>query len=106
MKKILLAAAAAWAVSLGGCTTTGTFDLATFVSQVQSTTNAVCAFIPTAETVANIVATGNPIVATADAVANAICDAVRPKTTGRLRAPGPPTVAGVVVHGRFTGPAR
>jgi hypothetical protein len=105
MHKLLFTIPLIAGLSLGGCATTSTpFDLNSFIAQVQTDTNAVCAFIPTAETVANIVATGNPIVATAGAVANAICAAVAPpKTAGRLGATVP-TVAGVVVHGRFTGP--
>lgn len=104
MRKLLLAASAAFAMSLGGCATTGngTFDLASFIASVQADTNLVCAFIPTAETVANIVSTGNPIVATAGAVANAICAAVTPvKAAGKFGAVAP-TVAGVAIHGRFT----
>jgi hypothetical protein len=107
MRKLLLASSVALATSLGGCATTGgggAFNLNSFIANVQADTNLVCAFIPTAETVANIFATGDPIVTTATAVANAICAAVAPKTAGALKRSTVPTVAGVVIHGRFTGP--
>ena len=102
MRRLFLAAVAA--ASLGGCASTaGTpVDLASFIAQVQATTSAVCSFLPTAETVAGIISTGNPIVTTAGAVANAICAAIGPvKVAGRLRRATAPTVAGVVIHGKF-----
>ena len=93
------------ALSLAGCSTLGTggapLDLTSFIAQVQATSSAVCSFLPTAETVASIIATGNPIVTTANAVANAICAAVAPaKAAGKLRA-SQPAVAGVAIHGKF-----
>ena len=102
MRKLFMSGV--FALSLAGCSTLGSggapVDLAGFIAQVQATTSAVCAFLPTAETVAGIIATGNPIVTTAGAVANAICAAVAPAKAGKLRA-AQPTVAGVAIHGRF-----
>jgi len=100
----------ALALSLAGCATTGgapATDVSSFIAQVQATTAAVCAFEPTAATVADIIGTisgpaGAGIAATASGIAAAICNAVAPPpASGRLRAAGPPTVAGVVIHGKF-----
>lgn len=113
MRKFVLAALAASSIALGGCATTGGLaptDITSFVAQVQATTSAVCSFVPTAETVASIISTlggpaGAAIVGTANGIASAICAAVAPaapgKASSRLRAAGPPTVAGVVIHGKF-----
>jgi hypothetical protein len=110
LRKLTLAAVAASSIALGGCATTGSAptDITSFVAQVQATTSAVCAFVPTAETVASIISTlggpaGATIVGTANGIASAICAAVAPvKAAGKLhRAVAPPTVAGVVIHGKF-----
>jgi hypothetical protein len=101
MRRLFLSSV--FAVSLAGCATLGVtpVDISSFVTQVQAITSTACSFLPTAETVASILATGNPIVATANAVANAICAAVAPaKTAGKLSTTVP-TVAGVVIHGKF-----
>ena len=107
MRKLFLSGV--FAMSLAGCATTGGVaptDITSFIAQVQATTSAVCAFVPTAETVAGIIGAvtgpaGAGIVATASGIASAICSAVAPpKASGRLRA-AQPTVAGVAVHGRF-----
>jgi predicted small secreted protein len=108
MKRTILAAAVAGSLALGGCATTGgtPINVQSFIEQVQAAASVACGFLPTAETVAQIIATGNPIVTTAGDVANAICKAVTvppstpPAVAARLRAAGPPTVAGVVIHGR------
>lgn len=103
MRKLLLSSV--FAVTLAACSSMGgaPLNLADFIAQVQATTSAVCSFLPTAETVANIVATGNPIVTTAGAVANAICAAVVPakQAARQNRTAAPPIVAGVVIHGKF-----
>jgi hypothetical protein len=108
MRKLFLSGV--FAMSLAGCSTLGTGGAPTnvtdFITQVQATTSAVCAFVPTTETVAGIIAAatgpaGATIVATASGIANAICAAVAPpKASGHLRA-AQPTVAGVAIHGRF-----
>jgi len=102
MKRFVLLAA----MTLGGCATTGTVGTttSTIVADTQQAATVACGFVPTAATVLNIVAVGNPLIATADAIAQAICSAVAasaaaPKA-GRLRATVP-TVNGVAVHGRF-----
>jgi hypothetical protein len=102
LRKILLAAPLVGLLSLGGCATTGT-NVNAVIEQVRQVAVATCGFLPTVETVAAIISAGNPLVSGASAVANAICAAVAsipPRTAGR-RGGAVPTVAGVVVHGRF-----
>lgn len=100
----------ALAFSLAGCAAVGTTgsvsptSLVTFEQDVQAAAVQACGFLPTAETVAGIIATGNPIVSTAGAVANAICDAVLPAKAAHAAGKPMaiiPTVAGVIVHGKF-----
>jgi hypothetical protein len=94
MKKVLLLVGF---LSMGGCTTTGAIDVTT----IQQDAVLACGFLPTVGTVANIIAVGNPLLATAEAVAAAICAAVAPaKASGRLGAVAP-QVNGVTIHGRF-----
>ncbi|HEX8838214.1 MAG TPA: hypothetical protein VF748_14830 [Candidatus Acidoferrum sp.] len=79
------------------------------ITDAQNAAVAVCQFLPTAETVAGIIATGNPALATATAIANAICGAVSPKavpgnvSVRRLinRSGAVPTVSGVPIYGQF-----
>lgn len=97
MKKLALALLIASTLSLGGCAGT----LPPTVASIQQLAVSVCGFLPTVATVASIIAAGNPLVATAEAIANAICNAVTPaKVSGRLRAVQP-MVGGVVIHGRW-----
>lgn len=70
------------------------------IAQIQGITASVCRFLPTAQTVANILATFTGTTATVDianAIANSICGAV----TAKAARPGgaPPTVRGVIIHG-------
>lgn len=90
MKKLLMIAAAAFALS--ACDkTAGKIDL----TGAQNLAVQICGFLPTAQTVANIFASGSPALDTAGEVANAICQAVNtPRATGTK-----PIVAGVVVEG-------
>jgi len=94
LRKFMLAGAVA--LSLGGC---AGVDTATVISQVQQATVLACGFLPTATTVANILAAGNPAVSAVSAVATAICTAVTSK--GVRRGGAIPNVNGVDVHGRF-----
>jgi hypothetical protein len=110
MRRVLLALALA--ASLSGCAAlsqifpTGTTG-ANIVLDTQNAAVAICGFLPTAETVAGIIATGNPILQTASTVANAICAAVAPKTPvtqsvrHTVRVAPVPTVSGVPVYGQF-----
>lgn len=92
MTKMMLTIAAVGALALGGCDkTTGKLDL----TGAQNLAVQICGFLPTAQTVANIFASGSPALDTAGEVANAICQAVNtPRATGQK-----PVVAGVVVEG-------
>jgi hypothetical protein len=101
MRKFLMAIPLVAAMTLAGCATTGT-DNKNFLEQVRQAAVAVCGFLPAVDTVVAIVATGNPIAATVAGLANAICAAVTalPPAEVRRGAP-PPTVAGVVIHGKF-----
>lgn len=102
MRRLLLSAALA--ASLSGCASVGGISptAGSFIDQVRAATSAACAFLPTAETVANILATGNPLVSTASTIADAICNAVKPKlVSGKLRRATAPSVLGVPVHGKF-----
>ena len=68
-------------------------------ADVQAAAVAACGFLPTASTVANIIAAGNPAVATVSTIAGAICAAVTSK--GARLGGVSPNVNGVTVHGRF-----
>lgn len=111
MRNILLASALA--VGLAACNST---DATTLITEVQAA--AVqdfpqgCAFLPTAETVANIIAKGNSTLSTIGQIASAICAAVTASGASPanpialLAGPAPPTVTqptvlGVEIHGRF-----
>ena len=84
-----------------GCTTTGSLPIS--ITDVQNDAVLACSFLPTAATVANILAAGNPILVTAEAVAQAICAAITPtKTTAKLRGNMVlPEVNGVVIQGSW-----
>lgn len=65
-----------------------------FVTKVQAMAAKSCKFVPAATTVISIVATGNPAVATALGVVNAICKAVNAPTVSKFAAiaDGPPII--------------
>lgn len=103
MTRLVAVAALCGSILLGGCATTGGpgggIDLAALAAQVQQITTQACRFLPTAQTVANIVSAG--FAAQPFAIANAICAAVTaPPTVARGKV-APPHVGGVVVRGRF-----
>lgn len=93
MRKLLLAAILV--VGLSGCQYLqgGKFSIA----DAQAAAVKVCSFLPTANTVANIIATGSPALNTASAIGDAICAAIAPKAGTDA---GKPTVAGVPVEGQ------
>lgn len=82
-------------VGLSGCQALqgGKFSIA----DAQAAAVKVCSFLPTANTVANIVAAGSPTLNTASAIGDAICAAIAPKAGAGA---GKPTVAGVAVEGQ------
>lgn len=90
MRRLFMIAVAA--LALTACDkTTGKVDL----SEAQSIAVQICGFLPTAQTVANIFASGSSALDTAGKVGAAICQAVNtPRGSGQK-----PVVAGVVVEG-------
>lgn len=103
MKRFAIMLSTAAMISLGGCATTGGTNQTT-ITQIQQITVALCGFLPTAAVIADIITMGNPLVATGNAIADAICKAVLPakmaRAAGRKRA-NVPMVGDVVIHGRF-----
>lgn len=90
------------AMLAAGCTTTDPVTgETTQIESVQSAVTAGCQFLPTAETVADIIATGDPRLATASALARAICAALAPAAPTGIATlfKAPPTVNGVVIRG-------
>jgi hypothetical protein len=83
-----------------GVPTIGGVDVGT----VQADAVAICSYLPTATTVASIISANNPLAITAEAVAQAICNAIAPKVAAAHRKAGlpyvyvPPTV---VIQGNF-----
>jgi hypothetical protein len=94
MKQTLIAAA--FAVALASCATTGTGGTVT-IGDVQNAAIAACQFLPDASTIANIL-TASPIAATAEGIAAIICGAVtgQPAAGVKRRATAPT----VVVNGQ------
>ncbi len=99
MNKIFMLIPAA-ALSLSACVTTSGGGL---IDQVRSIALTVCSFVPTAETIAAILAKNSPGLTTASQVANAICAAVTmPAPSPGLSArPAAATVTGVKIDGEF-----
>lgn len=99
-------------VGLAGCQTAGSTTPGAVdpIAQVQAAAQTACRFLPTAATVASIIAAANPALSTAGAVAQAICSAVTavaPSSAPRAlaaSATGDRTygaVGSVLVQGRF-----
>lgn len=105
MRKLILAAAIG--LTLAGCETTMTAEkIATAIAQIRAATVAACGFLPTVDTVANIVAADNSSVQRASQVANAICQAVSPLNAAAAdrriaQTVTKPTVNGVVIKGKW-----
>jgi hypothetical protein len=92
MKKRLFAAAAvATSFGLSACQQAPNFGAV--VSEVIADTQKICRFVPTAETVINIINAGGPLVGTSEQVANAICNAVNQPQPVAAAAPGGPPAA-------------
>jgi len=80
---------------------TGWFKTHDVADEVMEKTVDACGFLPTAATVVNIVAAGNPSLMTATAIAGAICAAVTPKHPVMGLYEPVPMVAGVPIEGTF-----
>jgi hypothetical protein len=103
MKNLLIASTLAGSLTLGGCATGSSTNIAAEIIAVQQTATQICGYLPTISTVTSILSTfvpgAGPINDVALQVAQAICGAVTVKSA--RRGAGPPTVRGVPVHGRF-----
>ena len=106
MKNLLLSAALAGTMALGGCATPGGMppNVADALAQAQQIAVAACGFLPTYQTVQNIIVAGAyppgiPAAQLANLVGNAICAAVTAKSA-KFGSRGP-TVNGVPVQGQF-----
>lgn len=111
MKKILIALVLAGSLAACGTVPGGNGPAPTptpiatdaTITAIQQAAVKVCGFLPTVQTVADIVTTftgGGALVALVGNVANAICNAVKPALGARERAEVP-AVNGVVIHGKF-----
>lgn len=115
MKKFFIIAAISSLSLLGGCDkinnlVTDPTKLQELETQVQQTAVQICGFLPAVEAVAGILKLNNPLLAAPDAIANAICNAVKPQAASakglaprgaQASAPVAAEVAGVTVTGRF-----
>jgi len=104
MRKVL--AVSLVALHLSGCAAQTQATIDTIVATARKYAVAYCGYQPTINTVANIIRAGDPLIQTAEAVANAICTAVTaPAPVGvaalSSSARPVPMVAGVVVKGKF-----
>jgi hypothetical protein len=86
MKKVLGVAAVVTGLGLSACQQFP--NMGVLVSAVVADTQQACRFVPTAETVINIINAGGPIVGSSEAIANAICNTVGPPPV--KTASGPP----------------
>ena len=95
----MAAAAALLALPIAACTPQGGTAPLSVASVEQALANS-CGYSADAEVITNIIAGGNPVLATANAIADAICAAVKP-AAGIKRGDALPTVAGVTIRGHF-----
>lgn len=110
MRNALMAAAVASSLALAGCATQplpdgspGPLVDPVKVAQVQNTAKQICGFLPTATTVASIIATftgGGAIVDTVGQAANGICAAI---TSKGARRGGVAKYRGVTIRGEYVG---
>lgn len=102
MRKIAAVLCLSIGLGVSGCATTGGGATAdpTIVAQVQADAKAICGFLPTATTVANVITTftgGGAVVNVVSQVAAGICAAVTNKGARR----GGARYRGVKIKGRF-----
>lgn len=95
IRNTAVAGALSVGILLGGCSQTGTIDLAAFISQVQQAVTTACGaariIVPTAKTIADLLAGDNPAVKTVEGMVDLIVATVCPDTPqGKLRAPRAP----------------
>jgi len=101
MRKFLMMIPLAATLSFSGCATFDPAQVNADIQKVQQIAITVCGFLPTVSTVVNIFA-ANPLLNTAEMIAQAICSAVTPSAQLQARRRATvPNVGGVPVHGRF-----
>lgn len=96
---ILAAAAAFLTLPIAACTPQGGNAPLSVASVEQALANG-CGYYVDAEVITNIIAGGNPVLATANAIADAICAVVKP-AAGIKRGDALPVVNGVTIRGHF-----
>lgn len=95
-----LVTVAGLALSLGACATLQSpLGNSNTIIKIQNAAIAACAFLPTAQTIASILAANDPKLATAEAVAAAICAAIQPTAHALIYVA--PAVDGVQIVGAF-----
>jgi len=103
MRMLLIAAAS---LALTACTTTSGTSGSDTIARAQAYARAACQFLPTAETVADIIKAGDARLSTAKAIADAICLAINPQAPGNASAlltRVAPAVDGVPIKGQHVG---
>ena len=103
MRMLLIAVAG---LALSACTTTSGTSGSETIAKAQAYARAACQFLPTAETVADIIKAGDARLSTAKAIGDAICAALNPATPGNASAlftRVAPTVDGVAIKGSYVG---
>lgn len=110
--RIAIITAAAASLLVASCNESSV-DTQALLTTAQADAVDACQFLPTAETITNIVAAANPIATTAEQIANVICAAVKPLAPVLAGAPAmllaaqppvgvvQPMALGVKIHGRF-----
>ncbi len=105
--KILPTLGLAIALGSAGCvasiTPGGVPTIGLDISTIQADAVLACSYLPTASTIAAILAANNPLVLTADMVAAAICDAIGANIAAsrRVSATAVHIPSGLVIHGRY-----
>lgn len=105
MKKVIISIALAGSVFLTSCTGLGNLpvQINTLTSQTQAFAQALCKFLPTAQTIGAVAASlfpgGGAIDTVANGVAAAICSAVA--GTPVPATPVPVSISAAAVHGQF-----
>jgi len=101
MRMLIIASAASLALASCSTTVDPIPGQPSQIEAVQSAATAACQFLPAAETVADILASGDTRLTTASAVARAICAALAIEAPAGVATlfSAPPMVADVVIRG-------
>jgi hypothetical protein len=88
--------AALFLLPLAACGTPPNPSVSSVVATAIADAKAICNYVPDAEAIAQVVAAGDPLLATGSAIATAFCKAISTAKTGRV---GGPLVGSVVIDG-------